>query len=100
MSINIVAVCENEKSAKSLEEAGKVLGHNIKCEIQNGDNIINELSIANIKESSAVLFVIDGTVEEIEKIERFIDFEYYEVEPKYVIEDAVSVINEIVIDLN
>ncbi|WP_042276650.1 PTS sugar transporter subunit IIBC [[Clostridium] dakarense] len=100
MNKSIVAVCENEACANALIEGGEALGVNIRTEVQNGSSIINELSIEEIKSSIAVLFVIDGTVEDIEKIERFIDFEYYEVEPKFVINDPKAVINEIVLDIN
>lgn len=100
MNKNIVAVCENEACANALKENGKALGVSIRAEVQNGSDIKDELSIGEIKSSSAVLFVIDGTVEDIEKIERFIDFEYYEVEPKFVMNDAKAVINEIISDVN
>lgn len=96
----IVAVCTNEESKRSLEEAGKKLGYAILAETQSNEIIKNEVSKKDINEASAVLFVIDGSVEDIEKIERFIDCEYYEVEPQFVINDAISVINEIVMDLN
>ena len=62
--------------------------------------MINELSINDIKESTAVLFAIDGEVEDIEKIERFIDCEYYEVEKQFIKNDASAVLNEILSDLN
>lgn len=100
MNKSIVAVCENEACANALRESGEALGIIIRTEVQNGSNIINELSIEEIKSSIAVLFVVDGTVEDIEKIERFIDFEYYEVEPEFVMNDAKAVINEIVLDIN
>ena len=64
------------------------------------DKIINELSVNDIKESTAVLFAIDGEVEEVEKIERFIDCEYYEVEEQFIKNDAKSVLQEILSDLN
>lgn len=96
----IVAVCENNESKKALEEAGNKLGYEILAETQINEVINNEISVNDIKQAVAVLFVINGSVEDIEKIERFIDCEYYEVEPQYVINDAISVINEIVMDLN
>lgn len=96
----IVAVCTNEESKRALEEAGKNLGYIILAETQINEIIKNEISESDIKEAIAVLFATDGSVEDIEKIERFIDREYYEVEPQYVINDAIAVINEIVTDLN
>ncbi|MGL4914068.1 MAG: PTS sugar transporter subunit IIBC [Romboutsia sp.] len=100
MNKNIVAVCENEASAKALQEAGRELGFNIKFEIQAKSEIKNELSENDIKNAAVVLFVISYEVEDIENIERFIDREYYEVEPKFVINDAKAVLNEIVVELN
>lgn len=100
MERNIVVVCDNKESSNLLIEAGKELNINVKCEIQNGDTISNELSINEIKNSIAVLFAVDRAIEEIEKIERFIDFEYYEVEPKYILANAKSVLNEIITDIN
>ncbi len=100
MERNIVVVCDNKECSNLLIEAGKELNINVKCETQNGDTISNELSINEIKNSIAVLFAVDRAIEEIEKIERFIDFEYYEVEPKYILANAKSVLNEIITDIN
>lgn len=100
MSLNIVAVCDNEESAKSLINGGKEIGYNIYCEIQDGNDIKNELSIESIKNSNVVLFVTNRNVEEIDGIERFIDREYYEVEPQFVINNPINVLKEIASDLN
>ena len=100
MSLNIVAVCDNEESAKSLINGGKEIGYNIYCEIQDGNNIKNELSIESIKNSNVVLFVTNRNVEEIDGIERLIDREYYEVEPQFVINNPINVLKEIASDLN
>ena len=85
---------------EALKKAGDSIGVEIKSEIQSDGKIINELSINDIKESTAVLFAIDGEVEEVEKIERFIDCEYYEVEEQFIKNDAKSVLQEILSDLN
>lgn len=100
MSKNIVVICDNDNCAKALQEAGKELGFNIICEIQSGANIKNEITENEIRESMAVLFAIDGAIEDIENIERFIDCEYYEVEPKFVLADAKNVLSEIASDIN
>lgn len=100
MNKNIVAVCENEESAIALQEAGKEVGLNVKFEIQAKSGIKNELSEKDITESAVVIFVISYEVEDIENIERFIDREYYEVEPKFVIADAKAVLKEISSELN
>ena len=76
----IVVVSNDNECIESLKRAGDSIGVEIKYEIQSQGKIINELSINDIKESTAVLFAIDGEVEDVEKIERFIDCEYYEVE--------------------
>lgn len=100
MNKKIVAVCENEKCKKSLEKACTKLGYELIAEIQEMGSIKYEISEVEIQESSIVIFAIDGAVESIEKIERFIDYEYYEVEPKFIINDSEAVINEIILDLN
>lgn len=100
MSLKIVAVCDNELSGKILEKTGEKLGLIVKYEVQDFTGIKNELSLSDIDTSSVVLFVTEKDVEQIEGIERFIDREYYEVLPQFVIEDAKNVISEITMDLN
>ena len=77
----IVVVANNSECIESLKKAGDSIG-------------------VDIKESTAVLFAIDGDVEEVEKIERFIDCEYYEVEEQFIKNDAKAVLQEILSDLN
>jgi fructose-specific phosphotransferase system component IIB len=98
--MKISVVCDNKECATLLENAGKELNIEVVCEVQNGVDISNEISESEIRLSNAVLFAIDGEVEDIEKIERFIDCEYYEVEPKFVVADAKNVLSEIVSDIN
>ncbi|HBG4728898.1 TPA: PTS sugar transporter subunit IIBC [Clostridioides difficile] len=100
MNKKIVAVCESERSLNSLKTAANDLGFDLVYEIQENDNIKNELSIYAIEDASIVLFVTSDSIESIEKIDRFIDREFYEVDPKYIIEDAKSIVSEILIDLN
>ncbi|MCC0636027.1 MULTISPECIES: PTS sugar transporter subunit IIBC [unclassified Clostridioides] len=100
MNKKIAAVCESEKSSNSLKEAANILGFDLVYEIQNDGSIKNELSMYDIEDASIVLFVTSDSIEGIEKIDRFIDREFYEVEPKYIISDAKSIVNEILIDLN
>ena len=66
----------------------------------NENGIVNKLSNDIIQNSNIVLFVTEKEVEEIEEIERFIDREYYEVLPQFVIENPSNVISEITLDLN
>ena len=97
----IITVVTNDNDCiKLLENAGDSMNVEIKYEIQSNGKITNELSINDIKESTAVLFAIDGDVEEVEKIERFIDCEYYEVEEQFIKNDAKAVLQEILSDLN
>lgn len=97
----IITVVTNDNDCiKLLENAGDSMNVEIKYEIQSNGKITNELSINDIKESTAVLFAIDGEVEDIEKIERFIDCEYYEVEKQFIYNDAAAVLKEILADLN
>lgn len=100
MNLKISVVCNNEEIAKLLSKSCRQLGYEINCEVQEENKIKNKLSNENIKSSNAILFVTDKNVEDIEEIERFIDCEYYEVDPKFVIENPINVINEIVTDLN
>lgn len=100
MSLKIVAVCDNELSGKILKETGEKLGLIVKYEVQDFTGIKNELSLSDIDTSSVVLFVTEKDVEQIEGIERFLDREYYEVLPQFVVEDAKNVISEITMDLN
>ena len=97
MNIKIAAICDNELSGKLLKETGSKLGIIINYEVQNENGIINKLSNDIIQNSNIVLFVTEKEVEEIEEIERFIDREYYEVLPQFVIENVIS---EITLDLN
>ncbi|MBQ6631843.1 MAG: PTS sugar transporter subunit IIBC [Romboutsia sp.] len=97
----IITVVTNDNDCiKLLEDAGSSMNIEIRYEIQSNGKITNELSINDIKESTAVLFATDGEVEDIEKIERFIDCEYYEVEKQFIYNDVVSVLKEILADLN
>lgn len=96
---NIIVICENEICGKKLKDEANNLGFNLEFEIQIESNIINEISEQKIKDASAVLFVIDKGIEEINKIERFIDVEYYEVEPSIAITSPHQVIGEIISDI-
>lgn len=100
MSIKIVAICDNELCGKRLEEECSKSEIIISYEIQNENGIINKLSMDTIQNSNIVLFVTEKEVEEIAEIERFIDREYYEVLPQFVIENPANVISEITSDIN
>ena len=80
---NIVVICENTECANKLGEESNKLGYNVKFEIQKGNDIIDKISI-----------------EDIQEIERFIDVEYYEVEPSISINNPDQVIKDIIADLN
>lgn len=100
MNVKIAAICDNELSGKLLKETGSKLGIIVNYEVQNENGIINKLSNDIIQNSNIVLFVTEKEVEEIKEIERFIDREYYEVLPQFVIENPSNVISEITLDLN
>lgn len=100
MSIKIAAVCDNELSGKLLKETSSKLGIILNYEVQNEEGIINKLPNDIIQNSNIILFVTDKEVEQIRDIERFIDREYYEVSPQFVIENPTNVISEITLDLN
>ena len=96
----ITVVANSNECIELLKNAGNSIGVEIRYEVQSNGKITNELSIKDIKESTAVLFAIDGEVEDVENIERFIDCEYYEVEEQFIKNDAKAVLNEILSDLN
>ncbi len=100
MNKTIAVICNNKNCLSKLQEAGTKLNVNIKYEIQSNGKIENKLSEDEILDTNAILFVIDGEVEDIEDIERFIDCEYYEVNSKLIIEKTETVIKEIIDDLN
>lgn len=100
MNIKIAAICDNELSGKLLKETASKIGILVNYEVQNENGIVNKLSNDTIQNSNIVLFVTEKEVEEIEEIERFIDREYYEVLPQFVIENPSNVISEITLDLN
>lgn len=100
MSIKIAAICDSELSGELLREAGTKLGIIVNYEIQREKGIINKLPDNIIQNSNIILFVTEKEVEQIEEIERFIDREYYEVLPQFVIKNPDNVISEITLDLN
>lgn len=100
MNIKIAAICDNELSGKLLKESSTKLGITVNYEVQNEKGIINKLSNNVIENSNIILFVTEKEIEQIEGIERFIDREYYEVLPQFVIENPINVISEITLDLN
>ena len=100
MTMKIAAICDNELSGKLLKEASSKVGMILNYEVQNDEDIINKLSDDVIQNSNIILFVTDKEVEQILDIERFLDREYYEVSPKFVIENADNVISEITLDIN
>ena len=100
MNLKIAAVCDSELSGKMLKEAGCKLGIDVNYEVQNEEGILHKLSDEMIFSSNIVLFVTEKEIEQIEEIERFIDREYYEVLPQFVIQNPDNVIAEITSDFN
>lgn len=100
MNIKIAAVCDNELSGQMLKEAANKLGITVNFEVQSNNGIFNKLSDEIIYSSNIILFVTEKEIEQIEGIERFIDREYYEVAPQFVIENPANVISEITMDIN
>lgn len=97
---NIVVICDDINCVKRLQEEANKLGYEIIYEIQTKDTIENEIKEQDIKSSECVLFSLNRRIEDIINIERFIDVEYYEVEPNIVINNANQVISEIIEELN
>ncbi|AUN13161.1 PTS sugar transporter subunit IIBC [Paraclostridium sordellii] len=96
----IVAICESIECGSLLKDESVKLGYEFKFEIQEDNEILNKLSEEEIKSAKSVLFAINKSIEEVEDIERFIDVEYYEVEPSIVMSSARQVIKEIADDIN
>ena len=96
----IVAICESIECGSLLKDESVKLGYEFKFEIQEDNEILNKLSEEEIKSAKVVLFAINKSIEEVEDIERFIDVEYYEVEPSIVMSSARQVIKEIADDIN
>lgn len=96
---NIIVICQNENCGKKLKESTVNLDFNVEIEVQNKNHIINKISEEKIKEAKAILFVVDKGIEKIKEVERFIDIEYYEVEPCIAINHPDQVISEIISDL-
>lgn len=97
---NIVAICENRECVNALVKACNNMGYNLETEIQKDNIIIDEISEDNIKKADIVLFSLNCSIEDVEGIERFIDCEYYEVDPDMVINNVEIVLKEIEMDIN
>lgn len=97
---NIVAICENKACVNALAKACNEMGYNIDAEIQSNNIIIDEICESKIKKADAVIFSLTCSIEEVEGIERFIDCEYYEVDPDIVINNANVVLKEIETDIS
>ena len=100
MNIKIAAVWDNSLLGEKLKEAGKKCNVEVNFEAQTDRGIENKLSMETIFSSNVILFVTEKEIEQIDEIERFIDREYYEVLPQFVLADAKNVISEITTDLN
>lgn len=100
MSIKIAAVCDNSLLGATLKKIATECGVEVNYEVQCEEGIVDRLSFKTIESSDVILFVTDREIEEIEEIERFIDREYYEVLPQFVLSDPKNVISEITTDLN
>ncbi|MGL4797354.1 MAG: PTS sugar transporter subunit IIBC [Paraclostridium sp.] len=97
---NIVAICENKECVNALVKACDKMGYNIETEIQKNNIIIDEISEVQIKKADAVLFSLSCSIEDVEGIERFIDCEYYEVDPAMIVSNTIEILKEIEMDIN
>ena len=99
MSKKVVAICacpmglaHTFMAAESLENAAKELGVDIKIETQGADGIQNELSSKDLEEADAIIHAVAITPQ---GIERFEDFDVYEVTLKEAIREAKEILEEI-----
>ncbi|WP_156299664.1 PTS fructose transporter subunit IIB [Streptobacillus canis] len=95
----VVAVCacpmglaHTFMAAESLQKAAEELDIEIKIETQGADGIQNELTSKDIKEADAIIHAIAITPQ---GIERFEDYEVYEVSLKEAIREAKEILQEV-----
>ena len=98
MSINLVAICDNDKVAKELEQTCEKLGYTINCEIQGAGGIVDKLTDEQLDKAIAILIVTQKEFEQIEDKERFKKRNYYQVVPLFVMQNAKDIIEEILYD--
>ena len=98
MSINLVAICDNDKVAKELEQTCEKLGYTINCEIQGAGGIVDKLTDEQLDKAIAILIVTQKEFEQIEDKERFKNRNYYQVVPLFVMQNAKDIIEEILYD--
>ena len=96
MSINLVAICDNDKVAKELEQTCEKLGYTINCEIQGAGGIVDKLTDEQL--DKAIAIVTQKEFEQIEDKERFKKRNYYQVVPLFVMQNAKDIIEEILYD--
>ena len=98
MSINLVAICDNDKVAKELEQTCEKLGYTINCEIQGAGGIVDKLTDEQLDKAIAILIVTQKEFEQIEDKERFKKRNYYQGVPLFVMQNAKDIIEEILYD--
>ena len=98
MSINLVAICDNDKVAKEQEQTCEKLGYTINCEIQGAGGIVDKLTDEQLDKAIAILIVTQKEFEQIEDKERFKKRNYYQVVPLFVMQNAKDIIEEILYD--
>ncbi|CAM3168978.1 PTS fructose transporter subunit IIB [Streptobacillus ratti] len=76
----------------SLQKAADELGIEIKIETQGADGIQNELTYKDIQEADAIIHAVAITPQ---GIERFDDYEVYEVSLKEAIREAKDILQEV-----
>lgn len=101
--VKIVAICacpmglaHTFMAEESLRKAAEKLGCEIKIETQGADGIQNELTSKDIKEADAIIHAIAITPQ---GIERFDNYDVYEISLKEAIREAEDVLREIIEEL-
>ena len=72
----------------------------LKSDADKVEELYQILHLSNLSRKNGGILGIVSEIEQIEEIERFIDREYYEVLPQFVIENPANVLSEITMDLN
>lgn len=63
----IAGLAHTPMAAKSLEKAGKKLGHDVKIEQQGAMGTINEVTAADVKDADVVIISADRTIDDEER---------------------------------
>lgn len=79
-------------AAQALEDAGKAAGYEVKIETQGADGVKNELSAQDIDDADIIILAVAVTPQ---GLDRFENYDYYEIGMQDAIKNADGIIREI-----